>query len=138
MEPAPTLISFFFCHKLKRLRINIIYYILHYTWIYKITKIKWSNENYFSNHQNQLITHAPKLQYAVLHYSRFWDALRGKHNPIDWKKCGSSAKWIGEVAVCFIPIWIHFASTLGAKPERRQSEGMVCEWWVCSVGRLSI
>ena len=26
---------------------------------------------------------------------------------------------------CFIPFWIHFASTLGAKAERRQSGGRV-------------
>ena len=37
----------------------------------------------------------------------------------------SFGKRKGEVEVFFIPFWVPFASTLGAKAERRQSEGRV-------------
>ena len=38
---------------------------------------------------------------------------------------GSSDKRIGDDESCFIPFCLHFVSTLGANPERRQSEGRV-------------
>ncbi len=41
------------------------------------------------------------------------------------EKKGTSDKRIGDVEGSFIPIWLHFASTLGAKAKRRQSEGRV-------------
>ena len=37
--------------------------------------------------------------------------------------CGSSANLIGVVESFFIPFWVHLASTLGAKAERRHDEG---------------